>query len=160
VAKLLEDGITVFVELGPHPLLMPSVQQTAQHRGTGGVAATACGRRDENEQATLLAAVGNLWAAGIRVDWKALLPRGAHLPLPAYPWQRERYWVRQAQARAPGNAGAARVAELDEKHRAWLHCLRWQPCDAVSRRAIPVSSRPWVLVSADAALASAVTNAL
>ena len=160
VAKLLEDGITVFVELGPHPLLMPAVQQTAQHRGTSGVTAIACGRRDESEQATLLAAVGNLWAAGVRVDWKALLPRSAHLSLPTYPWQRERYWVRQAQARAPGNGAVVQTPELEDKHRAWLHCLRWQASEAASRRAIPVSPRPWVLVSADAVLASAVANAL
>ena len=30
ISGLLEDGVSIFVELGPHPILLQSVQQTAQ----------------------------------------------------------------------------------------------------------------------------------
>ena len=68
VRGLLGDGVTVFVELGPHPVLLPSVEQTAQ--SLGAVATTkACGRRDEPEQGAFFAALGALWTCGARVDW-------------------------------------------------------------------------------------------
>ena len=43
VSQLLEDGVSIFVELGPHPILLQSVQQTAQSLGHEAIT-VACGR--------------------------------------------------------------------------------------------------------------------
>ena len=71
VSRLADDGITVFLELGPHPILLPSVQQTAPTATT-----IACGRREEPEQAAFLTMLGSLWTAGAPIDWRRVMPEG------------------------------------------------------------------------------------
>jgi phthiocerol/phenolphthiocerol synthesis type-I polyketide synthase B len=160
IERLLADETTIFVELGPHPLLLPAIQQTAQAHGVARFATIGCGRRDEPEQANLLAALGHLWVAGAPVGWRLVEPERGHVQLPTYPWQRERHWVRQAEVRASGDPQASRAAfEMREEHRAWLHSLRWRlaeprPASAARQNA----SRPWLLVPGDPELATALAD--
>jgi acyl transferase domain-containing protein len=102
VGRMLDEGITAFVELGPHPVLLPSVQQTAQALERS-VATVACGRREEPEWVNILAAVGTLWATGYPIDWRHVLPATPrHVTLPLHPWQRERHWLSLAEVEAAG----------------------------------------------------------
>ncbi|HSN99363.1 MAG TPA: hypothetical protein VLS89_13800, partial [Candidatus Nanopelagicales bacterium] len=50
-------------------------------------------------QAQRLAA---LWAMGCQVDWEALRPRGGRrrIPLPTYPFAKERYWLSELPSRS------------------------------------------------------------
>src|SRR5262249_10167265 len=42
----------------------------------------------------LLGALGRLWTTGVEVDWAAFRPgRGRRVPLPTYPFERQRYWI-------------------------------------------------------------------
>jgi acyl transferase domain-containing protein len=50
-------------------------------------------RREEPQTVTLLAALAQLYAQGQTVDWRAIYPCGNQVTLPAYPWQRERFWI-------------------------------------------------------------------
>ncbi|HYH79051.1 MAG TPA: amino acid adenylation domain-containing protein, partial [Longimicrobium sp.] len=51
-------------------------------------------RRNEPERETMLASLGALYVRGAGVDWRALHPGGSRpVPLPRYPWQRERHWM-------------------------------------------------------------------
>src|SRR6185436_11049190 len=67
VSEMLAAGYSMFIELGPHPVLVPAVQQTAQSRGANGITTLACGRRQEPDPLTALAAVAGAWAAGVQV---------------------------------------------------------------------------------------------
>jgi acyl transferase domain-containing protein len=80
-------------------------------------------RRDEDDRSVMLEAFGALYAAGFPNDWARLYPTGGHVvPLPAYAWQRERFWVedsgqapvappaRRAGTRcSPGTSGRRRI---------------------------------------------------
>jgi acyl transferase domain-containing protein/acyl carrier protein len=155
VEALLEDGVTAFVELGPHPVLLPSVQQTAQ--ASNRTAATvACGQRDEPEQAALLAALGALWAAGTPVDWESVLPRGRYVRLPLYPWQRERYWHEAAELDRAGPRDRAAEVRPDDESLTWLHRLEWRESDPPAPRA----GGTWLVVADDAAARDAIAAAL
>ncbi|MEU3895230.1 type I polyketide synthase [Streptomyces sp. NPDC045251] len=103
VDALLDDGHDVFVELSPHPGLLPAITQGARARG-GQPAVVPSLRRDESPRETLLASLGALYTIGFEPDWHALHP-GPRRParLPAYPWQRERSWL--SAPPAPGLAG-------------------------------------------------------
>ena len=104
VSRLIADGVTVFIELGPHPVLLPSVQQTAQALDRS-VATVACALREEPEAQAWLAAIGAAWAAGATLDWSRLMPQGGRVvSLPLYPWQRERHWVAAAERDSSGPA--------------------------------------------------------
>ncbi len=109
VAQLVRDGVTLFVELSPHPLLLPSIAAGLRERGESGTTLPSL-RREEDEIATMLGTLGALYTAGVPLDWQALFPSGGRtVPLPSYPWQRERYWLSQAAAPAAA-AGTQRTS--------------------------------------------------
>jgi malonyl CoA-acyl carrier protein transacylase len=156
VERLAADGPTAFLELGPHPVLLPSIEQTARAAGADAVA-VASGRREEPQVETLLAAAGALWASGVPLDWRRLLPEGAPVRLPLYPWQRERHWIEAADRRAPGAARARRACP-DDASLGWIRTLRWVPAEP-GPRAAPAPSR-WLVVGPDPALAGALAGRL
>jgi len=92
VQSLLAEGADTFIEMSPHPVLLPAIEQTARTIGRPARTLPSL-RRQEPERATLLQSLGALWAAGSPVDFARLHPGGgAYVRLPAYPWQRERFW--------------------------------------------------------------------
>ncbi len=142
---LVDEGTSVFVELGPHPVLAPSIQQSAQ-AASREVTVIACGRRDEPEGATMLAAVAGLWTAGCPVDWaNAMACEGRPVALPHYPWQRERHWADAANREDAG--GHRSRVRVDAEAAGWVHRLQWQPLDPAVRKA-NVPGR-WLAVSED-----------
>lgn len=166
VDALIADGVTVFVELGPHPVLLPSIEQTAQARGATATA-VACGRRGESEQAVFLDALGALWVRGCEVPWSRVLPgSNAHLDLPLYPWQRERHWAQAAERRGGAARAVAPARRCDEESLSWLHRLQWRALDAAPMSAHKAAcgresrSGRWLLVAAHPALGAALSDAL
>ncbi|MEV7250596.1 SDR family NAD(P)-dependent oxidoreductase, partial [Streptomyces cyaneofuscatus] len=91
---LLGDGHGVFVECSPHPVLLHSIEETAD---ASGVTVTGLGslRRDDGGPGRVLTSLGEAFVAGVPVDWT---PRFAgqgvrQAELPTYAFQRERYWL-------------------------------------------------------------------
>jgi phthiocerol/phenolphthiocerol synthesis type-I polyketide synthase B len=157
VGLLAGDGVTVFLELGPHPILLPSVQQTVP---TATVIASA--RRDEPEQAAFLTMLGSLWAAGRPIDWRRVMPEsGTTVRLPLYPWQRERHWVDAAEIRPAGGAASSACLRPDEEARGWVYRLEWKPSEisAPDTTAANAAAR-WIVVTGDEAAGAAVAAAL
>ncbi|MBZ4422807.1 type I polyketide synthase [Myxococcus sp. RHSTA-1-4] len=104
VARLIEGGHTVFVELSPHPILLPAIERCMQHAGRE-VLLLASLRREEAERAVMLESLGALYRAEHPVDWARLFPEGGQVvPLPPYPWQRKRYWLDGAVLPVPSTA--------------------------------------------------------
>jgi len=90
--SMVADGLSGFVEVGPHPVLSTSIKEVLRANEAGGVSIATL-RREHPERATALAALGALYANGYDVNWRALSPAGARfVKLPLYPWQREYYW--------------------------------------------------------------------
>ncbi|TDV54219.1 non-ribosomal peptide synthetase/type I polyketide synthase [Actinophytocola oryzae] len=92
VDRLVDDGFRLFLEIGPHPVLAHSIREILEGHGvTGHVVPSIRRQEDETERFALsVAALHNL---GVEVDWQALQPTGRPVPLPRYPWRRDRYWV-------------------------------------------------------------------
>jgi phthiocerol/phenolphthiocerol synthesis type-I polyketide synthase B len=154
VRQMVEDGITVFLELGPHPILAPSVQQIAPAAAT-----IALSRSEQPEQAAMLAALGALWMAGYPVDWRGVMPEGsAAVRLPLYPWQREHFWVDAAVMRPAGSAGEA-PSQPDAEQRGWLYRLDWKMAETRETDIIPATRR-WLVLADDVARGSALAEAL
>ena len=109
-SQLIEAGHTLFVEISPHPILLPAVEPMLRESTQGGLTAPSM-RREQPEQATMLESLGGLFTQGYSLDWQKLYPsRGRCVPLPTYPWQRERYWMEASTARAAaGHASGSRA---------------------------------------------------
>ncbi len=99
VRGLFAEGYTIFVEMSPHPILAPPVEALRKELGARGVAVASL-RREQPERRTMLEAAGALFVHGYPLDAKRLFPPGVRrVPLPTYPWQRERYWIAPASPR-------------------------------------------------------------
>ncbi|MFF3638252.1 SDR family NAD(P)-dependent oxidoreductase [Streptomyces sp. NPDC002250] len=103
IARMLEDGYRYFVELSPHPSLLPAIEAVA---GEAGVDAAGVGslRRGRDGHDVLLGRLGELYTAGYTPDWTALYPRGPRADLPTYAFARERHWL--APVQSGGTAGS------------------------------------------------------
>nr|AIT55261.1 GulD [Pyxidicoccus fallax] len=111
VERLATDSPGFFLELGPHPALVPSVMDTLAHLRLE--ARTAhCLRRNRPDRHELLSAVASLYVHGIDPDWSRLVrPPDRRWALPAYPWQRQRFWLEAAASPdATWSAPSARPA--------------------------------------------------
>ncbi|MEV6280268.1 type I polyketide synthase [Nocardia sp. NPDC051832] len=90
IRTLAESGRRTFLEVSPHPVLIPAIQETVSDVVTQGTL-----RRDEGDFVQFLQAMSALYTGGVAVDWRPLFEdTGARLvDLPTYPFQRRRYWL-------------------------------------------------------------------
>ncbi len=115
IEAMIADGISTFVELGPHPVLRYALTQTADALGRE-VVATTCGQRDSDEVQALQAVVATVWASGVAIDWQRAMPSGgAVVSLPFYPFQRERFWY-DTTTKSPAKASRAAAIAGDTVH--------------------------------------------
>ncbi|MGW3423688.1 type I polyketide synthase [Streptomyces phaeochromogenes] len=114
VRTLRAQGVTAFLEVGPHPVLVPSVEATLAALPEAAGATVAATLRDGRpDDRSILAAVGSLWSAGVTVDWEAVRGQVEATPvdLPTYAFQRRRYWLDSETAPAVASAPPATTAE-------------------------------------------------
>ncbi len=90
--QILKSGATVFIEVGPHAVMRGYLNDCLKDQNVDGrVIATL--QRGDDAESRVLAAVGQTVIAGAVIDWNAIFPmKGRFVPLPNYPWQRERHW--------------------------------------------------------------------
>jgi len=89
IEHLIDNGITTFLEIGPHPVLSAYIAECLAEK-KGHIHPSL--RRNEDEQQCLLTTLGALYTRGYPLAWLTLIPDGKHVPLPLYPWQQESYW--------------------------------------------------------------------
>ncbi|MGZ9164279.1 MAG: acyltransferase domain-containing protein, partial [Anaerolineales bacterium] len=105
IQRMLEDKHVIFIEMSPHPILLSSIEETCSAANTPSYRFASL-RRDQPELKTILGELGSLYNAGYNVDWNKLYPHGEMVSLPAYPWQRERYWFETSAALKQTRPGA------------------------------------------------------
>ncbi|WP_410639154.1 SDR family NAD(P)-dependent oxidoreductase [Amycolatopsis sp. lyj-346] len=103
VRALAEQKHTTFVEVGPHPVLPAAIREILDEPGTPAPVVTGTLRRGEGGLTRFLTSAAELHVRGVPVGWDAIRPGGRRVPLPAYPFQRQRFWLRSG-------TGAADVA--------------------------------------------------
>jgi acyl transferase domain-containing protein len=95
VSATLAAGRRVFIEVSPHPVLMPAVSERVEASGGGVVTATL--RRDEGGLGRFYTSLAEVFVGGGAVDWPGALAaaglRGRRIDLPTYAFQRQRYWL-------------------------------------------------------------------
>ncbi|MFC5720506.1 SDR family NAD(P)-dependent oxidoreductase [Streptomyces gamaensis] len=92
VRTLREHGCDIFVEIGPHPVLLGYLRRASAQDPRPLVAVPAC-ERDTDGPAAVSTCAARVLAAGARPDRNTYFPHpGRVVDLPAYPWQRTRSW--------------------------------------------------------------------
>jgi polyketide synthase 12 len=126
IETLLRDEHTLFVEVSPHPVLTPGIQERIDQTGAD---ATVVGtlRRGDAAMTRFLTSLATAHAHGADVDW--CLPAAPSVDLPTYPFQHRTYWIHQdkhvGDTHAPGLGRAGHpllgtVVELAEDRRTVL----------------------------------------
>jgi myxalamid-type polyketide synthase MxaE and MxaD len=111
IRRLVDEGHHLFVEVGPHPVLLPAIAQALEESGKRATLVPSL-RRGAPARETLLEGLGSLYTTGYAVDWKRhFATPGRVVDLPTYPWQHESYW-----SAAPQAAAVARIGPLIHRH--------------------------------------------
>jgi acyl transferase domain-containing protein/NADPH:quinone reductase-like Zn-dependent oxidoreductase/acyl carrier protein len=122
IGALIGKGTNVFLEMSPHPVLTMAVEQTGAKRAIGSL------RRDDGGLDRFATSLAGAHVAGLPVDFSSFHAGGRTVDLPAYPFQRERFWPNKATSAGdvtaagqqrvghPVLTAAVRVADRDE----WL----------------------------------------
>lgn len=105
--ELIANGHNIFIEMSPHPILLPAVQQGLQYADQVGTTLSSL-RRDESEQVSLLTSLERVFTLGYPVQWTSLYPQpGNFVRLPLYPWQHESYWLTTQNTTISSQTGRA-----------------------------------------------------
>jgi acyl transferase domain-containing protein/acyl carrier protein len=89
----IRDGYQLFMEIGPHAELVPHIQNCLDFRKISGLAIASL-QKQRGDCRALLESAGALYTRGCALEWSRVVPAGGRcVPLPTYPWQRERHWL-------------------------------------------------------------------
>uniref|UniRef100_UPI00104132D5 type I polyketide synthase n=1 Tax=Actinomadura fibrosa TaxID=111802 RepID=UPI00104132D5 len=168
LTTLLNDGYRVFIEVSPHPVLTPAIEDCADHTGTT-ITTTPTLRRDHGDLTQITRAAATLFTTGTPIDWTRWFPTDpspALIDLPTYPFQRTRFRLPggrcvgrpsdlgQTEVGHPMLGAAVEAAETD----GWLltgrvsrHALPWLADHEVARRPLVPGAAlvDWALRAAD-----------
>lgn len=94
---LAAQGCDLFLEVGPHPVLLGMGRQCLPAgRGTW----LPSLRRGQDAWFQILNSLGTLWCRGFDINWPMVeTTRRIPVSLPTYPFQRDRYWFESASPR-------------------------------------------------------------
>ena len=121
VQAMLDAGINTFVELSPHSVLSSMVLQCAATLQRN-VEVLPSLRQGQPEQFEMLKALTSLFATGAEIDWQGVYPEGGRVvPLPLYPWQRNRFWLDLGVSLEPDAQSIRAEVPAD-----WFYDVRWE----------------------------------
>jgi iturin family lipopeptide synthetase A len=111
VGHLLEEPDAVLLEVGPGRTLCTLARQTERQDAHPMLASLPSAGSEESALARMLQSLGSLWTAGTPVNWTNFYRgvRRRRVALPAYPFERERYWV----APSPEKTGSESFRESE-----------------------------------------------
>lgn len=92
VDRLADDGHRLFLEIGPHPVLGHAIRECLEAKGHTAVSVPSV-RRGEDEPERFALSLATLHTLGADIAWDVLQPVGETVPLPRYPWRRDRHWT-------------------------------------------------------------------
>ena len=149
LAELLREPGRSCLEIGPGNAL------TTLAREVGAQAAIASLPHPNDRRSDLafaMTALGRLWLAGVEVDWTAFHAgeRRLRVPLPTYPFERQKYWVGGNGFLGIGSAVERPSLAKRPDPADWLYAPTWKRVVAPARRE---TAGPCLLIGAPEGLA-------
>jgi acyl transferase domain-containing protein len=110
LAELLKDSERILLEVGPGQTLNALAKQHGAQLGNQVVISSLPRPRDrQSDTEFLLTSVARFWLAGGHLDWEQFYAneQRRRIPLPTYPFERQRYFSSLAKMRTKTNARRA-----------------------------------------------------
>nr|WP_264086255.1 type I polyketide synthase [Streptomyces marincola] len=105
IRLLKNEGVSTFVEVGPDGVLSALAREELNEESQVAVPLL---RRGRPEAETFAGALATLRMHGLTPDWSRVFPGASRVPLPTYPFQRQRFWLEESAG--AGNAAAFGLA--------------------------------------------------
>ncbi|MBN3951428.1 MAG: SDR family NAD(P)-dependent oxidoreductase [Nostoc sp. NMS7] len=139
ICALLEEPNRILLEVGPGRTLCTLVKQHSHQAARQVVLPSLRHPNDKNSDvAFLLNILGRLWLAGVSVNWFNFYAqeRRYRVPLPTYPFERQRYW-KEPEAQVAGFT--QKQSKLGKKSNItdWFYVPSWKRVPLVKTREIP-----------------------
>lgn len=152
MATLHSLGCQAYLEIGPQSVLLGMGRQCLEESGQVTTSPNHFAplwlpslRQGHDAWQTSLSSLGQLYVQGATVDWARVAGEGRRkVVLPTYPFQRQRYWLRQRPG--PPKADDEGTVPVQEPWRAWLYRLAWE-VSAMRVPALPTKQGPWLILA-------------
>ena len=126
--ELSQEPTRVLLEVGPGRTLSTFARQASTTNAPTLVLNSMRHSQDvQSDAAFLLTTLGKLWLAGLKIDWTGFYAheRRHRVALPAYPFERQRYWVQSdVSALGSGQQQFALDRKLDLAE--WFYLPSWK----------------------------------
>ena len=146
---LLKEAAPLLLEVGPGQTLSRLARRHPAATAARAVLPSLAAEASADEAAQLLTAAGQLWLAGVALEWPCLTgAEQRRVALPPYPFERQRYWIAPRQERAAPRpaleraAAAGKQADLAQ----WFFQPVWRRRTLPHMRAGSETARHWVVL--------------
>jgi acyl transferase domain-containing protein len=128
IKELSKNVDSVLLEVGPGTTLGSLARlRSGPIPGPAIVSSLGHAREQRPDISCLLAALGQLWLHGVKVDWRGFHAheRRQRIPLPTYPFQRERYWI-EAPGRLQTGTSPGGPLQRNPDPADWFYVPSWK----------------------------------
>ena len=114
---ILGEPVRILLEVGPgHVLGRLASQRKAKTGSVIALASIGGEGSSETDLASMLGTLGRLWVNGLKPDWEEFYAgeERKRVPLPTYPFERERFWVEPVASVSGVNGGTGVSRDLEK----------------------------------------------
>lgn len=143
--NLLHDAERILLEVGPGQTLNALARQ---HTSQTVVLSSLPRARDgHTDTEFLLNSVGKFWLAGSQIDWARFYEgeQRRRIPLPTYPFERQRYYLEPVNAPAPSKKRRRPSAEKRADVGDWFYLPSWKQFDLTRQAKRDREDRSWLI---------------
>jgi non-ribosomal peptide synthase protein (TIGR01720 family) len=127
LGELLKEPDRLLLEVGAQTLSTLARQYPGRTAGQAVLTTLRHPNDQQSDRAFLLSTLGQLWLAGMSIDWDAIHAneRRHRIPLPTYPFERQRYWIEPSESAFEAQP---RTATLNKKPNIadWFYIPSWK----------------------------------
>jgi acyl transferase domain-containing protein len=129
IGELLKDPAVVLLEVGPGRSLLTLVEQDTKKSGDRVVLSSVRHPKDKvQDDEFLLNILGRLWLEGAQIDWKGFYSneRRYRVALPAYPFERQRYWIEPKTSTLSPEKEGNQYHQKNNEIADWFYIPSWK----------------------------------
>ncbi|AFZ33411.1 polyketide synthase (plasmid) [Gloeocapsa sp. PCC 7428] len=117
IAEIMQLANPIFLEVAPGRTLSSLVKAQFQ---VDTLVSLHHPQEQQSDIALMLQSLGKLWQAGVEINWQGLYAdeKRSRIPLPTYPFERQRYWVERDNK----NTIVEHQTDIDD----WLYIPAWK----------------------------------
>ncbi|MEO0836191.1 MAG: type I polyketide synthase, partial [Cyanobacteria bacterium J06642_3] len=152
IQKILQTPNTILLEIGGGRTLATLAKQHQTESDTTFLTSLPHPKEDLPDPKFMLNTLGQLWLAGVDIDWKNYHQNKTlyRIPLPTYPFERQRYWVDRTISKpstittTPETKPIKQTKKIELKD--WFYIPSWQRSQPLVSQEIDLKNKYTCLV--------------